>query len=170
MSSSLYLQQTLYDYDISSKYTIGTKRPRTTESDLNDVFICSASFPKRYYSDTPEASPCTPESGIDMATSPNNNWQPSSRSRPPMLEGSSSTTTTMLQLYGAQPSIMQHHAENCKHGWSLKIVDEPEENYRARYESEGCRGPMKGRNGGCPTIIVRYTYIIYTYIQCILIF
>ena len=28
------------------------------------------------------------------------------------------------------------------------------QNYRARYDSEGCRGPMKGRNGGCPTVEV----------------
>lgn len=28
------------------------------------------------------------------------------------------------------------------------------QSYRARYDSEGCRGPMKGRTGGCPAVEV----------------
>jgi len=37
----------------------------------------------------------------------------------------------------------------------LVIIDEPEENYRARYESEGCRGPIHGSSDNSyPTIKV----------------
>eukprot|EP00112_Aurelia_sp_Birch-Aquarium-sp1_P017946 Seg4215.1 transcript_id=Seg4215.1/GoldUCD/mRNA.D3Y31 product="Nuclear factor of activated T-cells 5" protein_id=Seg4215.1/GoldUCD/D3Y31 len=38
---------------------------------------------------------------------------------------------------------------------NLEMVEEPEESYRARYESEGCRGPIRGVNeNGCPTVRV----------------
>lgn len=38
---------------------------------------------------------------------------------------------------------------------NLEMVEEPEESYRARYESEGCRGPIRGvSENGFPTIRV----------------
>lgn len=77
--------------------------------------------------DIVETSPLSPESGIETDSPCYSNM---------------SIITVEAQL------------DQCKHGLWLTIVDEPEENYRARYDSEGCRGPMKGRNGGCPTVEV----------------
>eukprot|EP00795_Rhopilema_esculentum_P000093 gene93-9705_t len=38
---------------------------------------------------------------------------------------------------------------------NLEMVEEPEESYRARYESEGCRGPIRGvSENGFPTVRV----------------
>eukprot|EP00731_Ephydatia_muelleri_P031190 Em0022g704a len=71
------------------------------------------------------SSPPSPESGIDL-----------DMASPPWFATSRSNTS------------------NAQGGYTLIIVEEPEQNYRARYESEGTRGPLKGQDDNHPAVKV----------------
>ena len=107
------------------------------------------------------SSPLTPESGItDMSSPPGATSMdihdatadsPVTRNNAMSSPGPCNVTAGIGSIVPVQATLQPQQTDK---GFILRIVDQPEENYRARYDSEGCRGPMKGRSGGYPTIEV----------------
>ena len=104
------------------------------------------------------SSPLTPESGItDMSSPPGAEVHDNAADSPVMRTAAMSSpgpcNVTAGSGIGSIVPLTTQPQQTAK-GFMLRILDQPEENYRARYDSEGCRGPMKGRSGGYPTIEV----------------
>lgn len=74
------------------------------------------------------------------------------------------TPTTMAQVRKHRESIRrQKEPILCQtfpsklHGYELRILEQPEEQHRARYLTEGSRGAVKSRSGtGYPVVKVEY--------------
>lgn len=173
---------------VSAPQAGGRKRLRDNSSPLaieggDDIeLLISGVSSKRttysYYWDGLEctSSPLTPESGITDMSSPPGAMNmdtaadsPVTRTTAMSSPGPCNVTAqgigSIIPVQSSPAAAAALQPQQTDKGFMLRIVDQPEENYRARYDSEGCRGPMKGRSGGYPTIEVSCEQACCIYIR-----